>query len=140
MIVLNLHCDHEHKFEGWFRSAEDFANQKERGLVTCPLCGSKAVERLPSAPHVSRGRTAQPQEAATASAELHAALLRLVHTVAQNSEDVGRRFAEEARKIHRQEAPSRNIRGTTTAAEARELLDEGVPVLPLPLPPGSGMH
>lgn len=140
MIVLNLHCDQQHKFEGWFGSAEDFANQNERGLVTCPLCGSKAVERLPSAPHVSRGRTAEPQEAAVASTELQSALLKLMRTVVQNSEDVGRRFAEEARKIHRQEAPSRNIRGTTTAAEARELLDEGVPVLPLPLPPGSGMH
>ncbi len=137
MIVLNLVCEQQHKFEGWFRSNEDFAGQNARGLVSCPACGSTAVVRLPSGPRVVRART--KAEPAPSKQEVPP-LVKLLQAVLENSEDVGERFAEEARKIHYEEVPARNIRGVTSVHEAKELLEEGIAVLPMPLPPRSEMH
>ena len=143
MIVLNLLCDSGHRFEGWFASGEAFRDQSRRQLVHCPQCQTSSVSQLPSAPHVKRGagepapaqQPAQPM-AAAAAAQLQQALVRM----ARQAENVGERFPEEARRIHYDEAPARNIRGVATADETRELLDEGIVVLPAPLPPEDELH
>ena len=143
MIVLNLLCDHGHHFEGWFASGEAFRRQSQQQLVHCPQCQTSAVSQLPSAPHVRRGATdvevpetlALPV-AAPGMVELHQALV----TMARKAEMVGQRFPEEARRIHYDEAPARNIRGVATADETRELLGEGIFVLPAPVPPEGEFH
>jgi hypothetical protein len=145
MKVLDLRCEHSHGFEGWFGSEEDFTGQLERGLVECPLCGSKAVNRLPSAPrlNLSNAREPAPQKSAApadASAptpeaqQLQALWLQAVRHVMAHTEDVGERFTEEARRIHYGDAPNRGIRGQASADQAAELAEEGIDVLPLPIP------
>ncbi len=143
MIVLNLLCDNGHRFEGWFASGEAFRSQSDRQLVHCPQCHTAAVTQLPSAPHVRRGATevAVPETAvapvATAgSVQLHQALA----SMARKAENVGERFPEEARRIHYDEAPARTIRGVATVDETRDLLEEGILVLPAPVPPDEEMH
>jgi hypothetical protein len=133
MIVLNLICLSGHRFEGWFASNDAFDEQLAGHRISCPRCNSVEVSRLPSGPHVAR-RSAEP---AAGVAEQTVDLLR---TLVDGSEDVGRRFAEEARRIHFHEAPERRIRGLTTLDEIEELLDEGIPVLPLPIPPKDETH
>lgn len=141
MKVLNLQCAHAHVFEGWFGSEEDFQGQLERGLVECPICGDTGVQKLPSAPRLNLGASepapAAKQEVVTApNAQLQAAWLQMVQKVMANTEDVGERFAEEARKIHYGETAERGIRGQASPEETKALLEEGIAVLPLPLPKG----
>ena len=152
MIIYDFHCELEHRFEGWFSSQDDCDRQVKAGQVHCPVCDSSTVARLPSALHVKsaardthasvpveKASRGTPQAAATVAAsalppevaELRAAMDKLRHWVA-STEDVGPAFAEEARRIHNQDAPERAIRGVTTPAEARALVEEGIPVLPLP--------
>lgn len=139
MIVFELMCAEKHRFEGWFASGSDFDSQRERGLVACPRCSSDAVEKLPTA----RIRTSTAVEPAAARPAFVPAVQRqkpptlneMIDFVLKNTEDVGGRFAEEARRMHNEEVPGRPIRGTATGEEARELLDEGIPVMPLPVPP-----
>ena len=146
MKVLNLVCLHEHRFEGWFASEVDYLSQTERGLVECPLCGDNSVTRLPSAPHVhtSNAREVAPAPAAPArpagpdspvALTQQAAWLRAVRHVMAHTDDVGDRFAEEARRMHYGETEERAIRGQATRCEAQALVDEGIAVMPLPLPP-----
>jgi hypothetical protein len=140
MKVLNLQCRHAHVFEGWFASEEDFQGQLARGLVECPLCGDAEVAKMPSAPRLNLG-AAEPapprQEVMSApNAQLQAAWRQLVQQVMANTEDVGERFAEEARKIHYGESDERGIRGQATREETEALLEEGIGVLPLPIPKG----
>ena len=141
MIVYELICADEHRFEGWFASAEAFERQRESGLVACPVCASGAVEKLPSA-RIRRGG-AQPAEeppAAPVPKQMPVTqrstmtLASFIDHVLQNSEDVGSTFPEEARKIHYGEAPRRGIRGIASRDEAEALAEEGIPVLPLPIP------
>ena len=129
MIVLNLHCDRRHRFEGWFASAEKFAEQRAAHQVECPLCGSLEVERLPSAPSIARSGTPAPQ--ASTEANLRQALHQLRKWV-NGAENVGARFPEEARRMHYGEAEHRDIRGTASLDVVRELAEEGIPVLPVP--------
>jgi len=143
VIVLNLLCDQGHRFEGWFASGEAFRDQSQRHLVHCPQCQTSGVSQLPSAPHVKRGaaegatpeKTAMPM-LAPAMSQLHQALV----SMARQAENVGERFPEEARRIHYDEAPARSIRGVATADETRELLEEGIAVLPAPVPPDDKLH
>jgi hypothetical protein len=140
MKVLDLGCAQGHRFEGWFASDDDFQSQCERGLVECPLCADKEVTRLPSAPrlNVSKAREPRPTPADTdAGAEmtLQSVWLRAVRHVIANTVDVGDRFAEEARRIHYGEVDSRAIRGQATREEATALLEEGIEVMSLPVPP-----
>ena len=141
MKVLNLGCARSHLFEGWFGSESDYQSQLERGLLECPVCGEKSVSKLPSAPRLNlRGQDAAPasQHAETArpadvaAAELQAAMLRAMRELGARSEDVGERFADEARRIHHGDAERRSIRGRASVADAVELLEEGIGVLPLP--------
>lgn len=139
MKVLNLQCIHGHGFEGWFASEDDFRGQLDRGLLECPVCGDKSVAKLPSAPRLNLGaaKEAAPakQEVMTApDAALQAAWLKMVRHVMANTEDVGERFAEEARKIHYGETEERGIRGQASREETEALLEEGIGVLPLPVP------
>lgn len=149
MKVLNLQCASSHGFEGWFGSEADFLDQRERGLLECPLCGDTEVTKLPSAPRLNLGavepaRATPPKTpaqvpapasvAAPTPAALQAAYLKMVREVMTRTEDVGERFADEARRMHYGEAEERGIRGQATAAETQELLEEGIPVLPLPIP------
>jgi len=142
MKVLNLQCAHRHTFEGWFGSEDDYRSQLERGLVECPMCGDIAVTKLPSAPRLNLGAQpttvpapAQKQEvAAMPDQAMQAAWLKMVRHVMANTDDVGERFAEEARRIHHGETPERGIRGQASPEEAQALLEEGIGVLPLPIP------
>lgn len=139
MKVLNLQCSHAHAFEGWFASEDDFQGQLARGLVECPLCGDAQVAKLPSAPRLNLGAAepAKKQEVAAApNAQMQAAWMQLVKQVMANTEDVGERFAEEARKIHYGESEERGIRGQASREETESLLEEGIGVLPLPIPKG----
>lgn len=143
MKVLNLQCSHAHAFEGWFASEDDFQGQLARGLVECPLCADSSITKLPAAPRLNLG-AAEPKPAAapkqevatTPNAQLQAAWMQLVKQVLANTEDVGERFAEEARKIHYGETEERGIRGQATPEETEALLEEGIGVLPLPIPKG----
>lgn len=132
--VFDLRCDNEHPFEGWFGSDGDFESQQTRGLLECPLCGSKQVRRLPSAPRLNLAAPAEhKQEAALpTAAQMQALLVKMAREIAANTEDVGERFAEEARRIHYKEAPERGIRGVTSKQEVEALEDEGINVMPLP--------
>lgn len=138
MKVLNLQCSHGHGFEGWFGSEDDYRSQLQRGLVECPMCGDTGVAKLPSAPRLNLG--AQPEPAskqevvAMPDTALQAAWLKMVRHVMANTEDVGERFAEEARRIHYGESDERGIRGQATREETQALLEEGIGVLPLPVP------
>ena len=152
MKVLDLQCTHGHAFEGWFSSEDDFQDQLTRRLVECPLCGDTAIAKLPSAPrlNLSGASTAHEpapmQQAAPAGdggpvaslppAALQAAWMQMVRRVMANTEDVGERFAEEARRMHYGEADERGIRGQATREQTEELLDEGIAVMPLPIPAG----
>ena len=137
MIHYTVRCENGHAFDGWFASNDDFDSQKERGLVSCPACGSGAVSKALMAPAVSTGRRKEKMALAV-SAEQKAALAKLrelAKAAIANSEDVGDRFVEEARKIHYGEAEERGIYGAATREEAAELIEEGIPVLPLPVLP-----
>lgn len=150
MIVVDLLCAAAHRFEGWFPSAEALESQLAQGAVHCPLCGSQEVRRLPSAPYVHTGERGgeihEPSLPATApvppppaeDARL-AHLWQTLRALGRQAEDVGARFPEEARRIHRGEADARPIRGQSSAEEFLSLLEEGIEVLPLP-PLDEEMH
>jgi len=169
MKVLDLKCAHQHVFEGWFASEDDFQSQLARGLVECPLCADVNISKQLSAPRLNLGAAppktlpspASPSAAAAGgsgaptSAELVPApavptdvspqdrqalrdmqgdWLKMVRQVMANTEDVGSHFAEVARQMHYGEADERSIRGQTSREEAVALLEEGISVLPLPMP------
>ncbi|HEX7864570.1 MAG TPA: DUF1178 family protein [Variovorax sp.] len=145
MKVLNLRCAHGHGFEGWFASNEAFDSQLASGLVECPVCGDTAIVKLLSAPRLNLGNAKAPQEAAAPAAaaasnvppaELspEARWMRAVREVLAKTEDVGDRFADEARKMHYGETQERGIRGQATPEQTEALLDEGIPVMALPIP------
>lgn len=135
MKVLDLRCANGHRFEGWFASDEDFMEQNGGGLVECPLCADTLVTRMPSAPRLNLSSPSPPAERVPAQpADLQAAWVRAVRHVIANTEDVGERFAEEARRIHYGEADQRGIRGQASREDRQALQDEGIEVHPLPLP------
>jgi hypothetical protein len=143
MKVFNLCCGHDHAFEGWFASAEAFESQLESGLIECPVCGEKSVRRLPSAPRLNLS-SAPPAErpegesvpASPTPGQLRTIWHKMARYIRENTEDVGERFAEEARRIHYDEAPERAIRGRASRREAAELADEGIEVISFPMPKG----
>lgn len=137
VIVLNLSCDREHLFEGWFASADAFESQSKRGQVECPACGSTRISRRPTAPYLNTkttpasSRPAAPSTPAPKS-DAAAVAMALLRRLGKESEDVGERFAEEARRIHYGEREARNIKGQASRDDVSELLDEGIMVLPIP--------
>jgi hypothetical protein len=143
MIIYNLLCKKKHRFEGWFPSFEDFQRQAEKKLISCPTCGTTKVEKVPHAcaVHVKKDQPTVPAKNPTQNipvrpspAEFKEMLLHVHHYVKENFEDVGSRFAEEAKQIHKGVAEERPIHGTATQQEAKDLADEGVPFIALPKP------
>lgn len=147
MKVLDLGCQHGHVFEGWFASEDDFQSQKARALVLCPMCGDSHIDKRLSAPRLNLGAAAPgPAPASSSSAPaapaapaaasrqaMQAAWLRMSREVIARTEDVGERFADEARRMHHGEIEERAIRGKASVADAVALLEEGIGVLPLPI-------
>jgi hypothetical protein len=150
MKVLDLQCAHQHSFEGWFASEDDYAGQLARGLISCPLCGDAQIQKMLSAPRLNlraarqQALAAQPANA-NANADgnvalghvapdsaLQARFLSAMREVMAQTEDVGDRFADQARAMHHGDADPRNIRGRTSPEVALELMEEGIDVLPLP--------
>jgi hypothetical protein len=137
MKVLNLQCSQHHSFEGWFASEDEFQAQLAGGLVECPLCGDSRINKMLSAPRLNLGASqpAAKQEVMNSpDAAMQAAWMKMVRHVLANTDDVGERFAEEARRIHYGETQERNIRGQASAEETASLIEEGIGVLPLPVP------
>lgn len=137
MIRFSLICEREHEFEAWFRSNDDFEAQKKRGLVDCPSCGSHKVEKALMAPAVSTSRKQEKVALAVGEEQrkMMAQLKALSEKVRENSEYVGEKFAEEARKIHFGETDARGIYGEATLDEAKGLAEDGVEFMPLPVFP-----
>lgn len=163
MKVYNLCCGQGHGFEGWFGSEAEFLDQQSRGLVCCPFCETSEVERRPSAPrlNLARGRELVPvhgagrtlpagnltgdgaQNPAADAARAQApgtvtpesAWLQAVRRVMASTEDVGPRFTDLAKRMHYGELPEKAIRGQATAEQARELREEGIDVVSIPVPP-----
>ncbi len=135
MIILNLQCTEAHPFEGWFDSTDDFDRQVQSAMVACPMCGDTQVSRLPSGPRVKRANdVVEPGQQAMTK------MIQALSELAHNSEDVAERFPEEARRMHYGEAEPRNIRGQATLTETRELLEEGIAIMPVPLPAKKDIH
>ncbi len=176
MKVLNLQCHFKHDFEGWFGSEADFQNQLSKEMIECPICASREITKMLSAPRLNLGASAPQSEsdpesqnkvttptlpgqehpvalknaeqnlagnslgpsnvdfANLDSKQLQKAWLQMVQHVIANTEDVGTQFVSEARKMHYGETQERSIRGQATADETQELLEEGISVLPLPIP------
>ena len=152
MKVLNLQCQHQHVFEGWFASEDDYQTQRAQQLVQCPMCGDDQIHKMLSAPRLNLGNTrtetvtdvvSSDEQAVSVPAvsapavmppEMQAAWLKMVQHVMAHTEDVGSQFADEARKMHYGEAEERGIRGQVSTQETQALLEEGISVMPLPLP------
>jgi hypothetical protein len=149
MKVFDLACELDHRFEGWFGSATDYDEQLAKGLLECPVCASKKITKRLSAPRLNFGAEPMPMareqsppkptergamQVMPSAEQLQAMWLQMARQVVQNTEDVGDKFAQEARKIHYEQAPERGIRGTATREEAAELADEGITVMALVLP------
>jgi len=141
VIVFNLGCPNQHRFEGWFASNDDFERQLKHKLISCPLCGNAGISRLPNAPHLKTGGAGEraPRKATGLGSQHYAnigteVLTRLVEHIVENTDDVGSAFPEEARKIHYREVPERKIRGTASREEVEALKDEGIEVVALPVP------
>lgn len=157
MRVYNFVCQHHHHFEGWFSSENDYLSQKSEERLSCPLCDSMTVHRLPSAPRISRGLASDPKavisqepalkdqtsessagsgsQQALSQTQVQATVLKVIREIVSQTEDVGTDFAKEARKIHYKEVPDRGIRGQATSDETAELKEEGIEVIPLPFLP-----
>ena len=147
MIIYDLSCNKEHRFEGWFASSEAFDQQVLTKQLNCPVCGSYNIRRIPSAPHLSSECSAQnqpnPQQTPLTPAPLTTEInldqavslyRQAVQFLLQSSEDVGARFAEEARKIHQEEVPYKSIHGQATKDDVEQLRDEGIDVLQILAP------
>jgi len=147
MIVFDLSCPQGHRFEGWFGSSADYEDQRGRGLLACPSCGSAEVTKAPMAPAVpAKGNTRQEVLPAASQQNVAntpmppqvkqalAALAKMQSEALKNSTWVGDKFAEETRKMHYGERDEAPIHGQASLAEAKALIEEGVPVAPLPFP------
>jgi hypothetical protein len=133
MIVYELQCQANHRFEGWFANSRDFDDQFASGEIACPVCGASRLRKVPSAAHLSSASVTAGRGGALAGERAAVDSLRtLIDYVHANYQDVGARFPEEARRIHYGESAARNIRGVATASELGELLDEGIAVVPVP--------
>ncbi len=156
MIVFDLKCDGGHQYEAWFKSSSAYEEQKEAGFVTCPYCDSSNISKAPMAPNIPAKSNQKPEPAVTAKsssgdkvnqvaagnngelgkmiAEAEKFLTGVRKHVEDNFDNVGNNFAEEARKIHYGETEERGIYGESTKEETLELIDEGINVLPVPVP------
>ncbi|MEK1899412.1 DUF1178 family protein [Rhizobium alamii] len=138
MIRYSLICENAHEFEGWFSEGADFDRQVASGFLTCPVCNSASISKSLMAPSVSTARKKEEMQTVAMDTARREAFLKLKEAVAAikaNSEDVGTRFPEEARKIHYGEADARGIIGQATPDEAEALVEEGIEIAALPVLP-----
>ncbi|MGB6007334.1 DUF1178 family protein [Castellaniella sp.] len=152
--VFDLACEHDHVFEGWFTSQESYDDQRAQGMVRCPICHSDQITRRVSAPHLNvshlrretppapdvetaesfapQGRAAVAAPSSDQLTRLQAEVLRQIRHIVRQSDDVGARFADEARRMHSGEIQERPIRGTASVEECRELAEDGISIMPIP--------
>ena len=136
MIKYALTCDHDHGFEGWFGSSAEYDEQQAGGLLECPVCASKAVRKQIMAPALAGvRRTAQDEPNGPPQAMMMEAMGRIRRHVVENFDDVGDTFAREARAIHEGKSEERGIYGEATPKDVKKLVEDGVPVAPLPPKP-----
>ncbi len=146
MILFNLRCAKDHVFEGWFRSGDAYDEQAATKKIACPVCGGRRIEKAPMAPRIGKGGArggdtgegapaAPPSAAAAKAAQFQKALRELRAKVESESDYVGGRFAEEARRIHYGEVETRSIYGESSDEESEALREEGVPFARIPWPP-----
>jgi len=146
MIHYDLICDQGHAFDGWFANSAAYDEQAGKGLVTCSHCGSVKVEKqlmAPGIPMKSNRKEPAPKKMVSGPVDPRLAqLMQMVREmrkhVEENAEYVGDRFAEEARKIHYEEADLRGIYGEASPDEAKALIEEGIAVHPIPRLPEDG--
>ncbi|MTI08657.1 DUF1178 family protein [Curvivirga aplysinae] len=131
MISFNLKCENEHEFEGWFKDSASFEKQQELGLLECSICGSNNVKKALSAPNISTSRSQQKSQIEFFT-KARNAMVQMRKDIESNCENVGNKFAEEARKIHYGEKEERGIYGNASADEVKELVEEGVEVAAVP--------
>lgn len=141
MIKFSLQCETGHGFDGWFRNNDDFDTQAKRGFLECPVCGTANVGKTLMAPAVSTGRK-KDAIAVAAGMQMQAKMIEAMRAMARevkaNADNVGDKFAEEARKIHYGETDPRGIYGKATKDEVESLADEGITFMPLPDLPEDG--
>jgi hypothetical protein len=145
MIVYDLKCGAGHRFEGWFGSAVDFSGQQERGQLACPSCSNEQIERMPSVTRINVGaieKAPAPVQAGNKDVIAIAQMLysQMLDELLTRSEDVGKEFPEEARRIFYDESPARAIRGVATQAEHAAMVEEGIPIARLPVPPKNRLN
>ena len=134
MIVFDLICGNDHRFESWFANSDAFEKLKKAGEVACPVCGDAHVEKALMAPAVSGTKKKADEKAAMHAGEYISAIRELRAQVEQNCDYVGEKFPEEARRIHYGESEQRGIYGNASVEETKDLLDEGIEVFSIPVP------
>ena len=137
MVIYDISCNNEHRFEGWFREPEDFQRQLESGQLDCPVCGSHNVRKLPTGSKIlvgERGRPAPTREEPVSAESVAQVVEQLAEYLEQHFTDVGDQFAEEARKVYYGETDRKNIYGNANPDEVAELHEEGIKVFPVPVP------
>ncbi len=137
MIKYSLICEKDHDFEAWFGSSDDYEKQCKRGFLECPSCGSKKISKALMAPGVAgTKKSSEDQSIANVASQMPEEVVTKIREIKnhieQNSENVGDKFPEEARKIHYGESEARGIYGKASIKEASELAEEGVGVVPIP--------
>jgi hypothetical protein len=132
MIRYALACEHGHEFEGWFGASDEFDDQSARGLIECPVCGARSVRKQIMAPAVAGTKASTPDLPPEARQMMMEALGRVRRHVEENFDNVGDAFAREARAIHEGRSEDRGIYGQATSQEVRKLVEDGVPVAPMP--------
>tara|TARA_B100000902_G_C26782063_1_gene655562 strand:+ start:68 stop:499 length:432 start_codon:yes stop_codon:yes gene_type:complete len=136
MILFDLNCDNGHTFEAWFASSEEYEKQTKKKLINCPLCNSNKIKKALMAPNLKgtkkSNKNLEQKKAHEESRKINRKIKELKKFVEKNTEDVGKSFTEEAKKIYYGETKPRSIRGETTKEQAKELLEEGIPIAKLP--------
>jgi hypothetical protein len=146
MIVFDLICANDHAFEGWFASSDEFVRQLDTGMLSCPVCRDHGISKRPSPVHINRrggaaAESCEPGKNSLPVVQLPAEnLQQVLDYLLKHTEDVGNRFAEEARRIYQGEAPLRGIRGQADIEQIHALQEEGIDVMPLPIPSKEDFH
>jgi len=135
VIVFDLICDEEHRFEGWFRNSEEFESQLASGLLTCPICGSEHVIKMLSPSRLNFGKLEnQARDLLAIQDDARQLVERINQFIDTHFEDVGTEFSDQARKMYYGEIDERNIRGSASHDEAQELYEEGIDIFPIVMP------
>ena len=136
MILFDLKCDKDHKFEAWFASTDNYEKQLKKMLIVCPYCGSTKIQKSLMAPNINikygSKKNVRKNKTDSYQRKLENKIKKFKKFIVENTDNVGNNFAEEARKIYYGETKSRPIRGESTEKETKELVEEGIPISKLP--------